>query len=65
MTVEDAGRFLDFGRAKAYQEASRFLATGGAEGLPVVRFGRSLRVPTAALLRLLDLDGTGDRAAAG
>ena len=56
MTVEDGGRFLGFGRAKAYQEANRYLATDGAEGLPVVRFGRTLRVPTAALLRLVGID---------
>jgi hypothetical protein len=59
LTVEDAGRLLNFGRAKSYQEASRYLATDGAEGLPVVAFGRSLRVPTAALLKLLGIESGG------
>jgi hypothetical protein len=30
----------------------RFLDTGGREGLPAVRIGRSVRVPTAALEQL-------------
>jgi hypothetical protein len=54
--VEEAGRFLGFARAKAYAEAARYERTGGREGLPVVRFGRSLRVPTLALRRLVGLD---------
>ena len=57
LAVEEAGRFLGFGRAKSYEEARRFLATG-EQGLPCVRFGRSIRVPTAALLRLLAVDDT-------
>jgi hypothetical protein len=54
--VEEAGELLGFGRAKSYQEAARYIATDGAEGLPVMRFGRTLRVPTAALVRMLGLD---------
>jgi hypothetical protein len=53
LDVETAGRYCGFGRAKAYAEAQRYLATGGVEGMPVVRYGRTLRVPTAALLRQL------------
>lgn len=59
LTVEEAGAFLRLGRTKAYSEARRFLATNGTEGLPVVAFGRSLRVPTAALLRLLGIESNG------
>ncbi len=40
---------LRIGRTAAYQLAQRDLATGGAEGLHVVRVGRLLRVPRAAL----------------
>jgi hypothetical protein len=58
LRVEEAGELLDFSRSKAYAEANRYLATNGAEGLPVIRFGRTLRVPTAALLRLLGKEST-------
>ena len=40
---------LRIGRTAAYQLAQRDLATGGGEGLHVVRVGRLLRVPRAAL----------------
>lgn len=56
ISVERAGRLWRLGRSKAYAEARRFLETGGREGLPVIRFGRSLRVPTARLLRMLGVD---------
>jgi excisionase family DNA binding protein len=53
LTVEEAARALRIGRSAAYEAARRWLETGGAEGLPVVRLGRRLRVPTHALDRLL------------
>lgn len=40
---------LRIGRTAAYELARRDLATGGSEGLRVVRVGRLLRVPRAAL----------------
>ena len=48
MSVEQAGRLLGLGRSKAY-EAAR---TGE---IPVLKFGRALRVPTAALRQMLQL----------
>lgn len=54
LTVEEAAAALRIGRSAAYELARRYRATGGRDGLPVVCFGRSLRVPRAALLRLLD-----------
>ena len=48
-TVEEAARVLRIGRTAAYQLARTWRATGGREGLPVVAFGRLLRVPRAAL----------------
>lgn len=57
LTVEEAARALRIGRSAAYEQARRYLATGGAEGLPVVRLGRVLRVPGQALARLLSTDG--------
>jgi hypothetical protein len=57
LAVERAGReFFGFSRAKSYSEAARYEATNGAAGLPVVRFGRSLRAVTAECCRLCGLD---------
>jgi excisionase family DNA binding protein len=49
LTVEEAARVVRIGRTSAYELARRFVETGGAEGLPVVRFGRLLRVPRCRL----------------
>lgn len=49
LSVPDAGRFLGLGRDAAYRAAR----TGQ---LPTLRFGKSVRVPTALLLRQLGLD---------
>lgn len=57
LTVEEAAVVLRIGRGAAYELARRFRVTGGREGLPVVTLGRLLRVPRAALLRLLDPPG--------
>lgn len=56
LTVEEAASALRIGRRLAYELAARYLATGGAEGLPVVRLGRCLRVPRVKLERLLAAD---------
>jgi excisionase family DNA binding protein len=53
LTVEEAARVLRIGRSAAYEQARKFIETGGAEGLPAVRLGRCVRVPRQALLRLL------------
>ena len=47
MTVEEAGHLLGIGRGLAYEAARR-------GELPVIRLGRRLLVPRAALLRLLE-----------
>lgn len=49
LTVEEAARVLRIGRTAAYALARMWRATHGREGLPVVLFGRLLRVPRAAL----------------
>lgn len=51
LRVEEAARLLRISRTSAYALANRWLATG-ADGLPAVRIGRSIRVPTVALERL-------------
>jgi len=48
-TVEEAAHVLRIGRTAAYELARVWRKTGGREGLPVVAFGRLLRVPRAAL----------------
>jgi hypothetical protein len=58
LTVEEAAAALRIGRRLAYEQAARYLATGGAEGLPVVRLGRCLRVPRAKLEALLAVEPT-------
>lgn len=61
LTVEEAAQLLRIGRSAAYEQARRFIASGGAEGLPAVRLGRSLRVPRQALSRMLAVsDKAGD-----
>jgi len=52
LTVEEAAALLRIGRTSAYELARRWLATSGREGLPVIRLGRTLRVPQAAIERL-------------
>jgi hypothetical protein len=51
LTVEQAATVLRIGRTVAYELARRYLATDGADGLPVLRIGKQLRVPRAHLER--------------
>ena len=54
LTVEEAAAILRIGRSCAYALARQYRATGGREGLPVIKLGRHLRVPRNGLARLLD-----------
>jgi excisionase family DNA binding protein len=56
LSIDEASVVLGIARASAYQAAQR-------GEIPVVRFGRRLRVPTAALRRMLDLDDEPQRTA--
>jgi hypothetical protein len=51
-TVEEAARVLRIGRTAAYEATQLWRATGGAEGLPVVKIGGALRVPRHQLEKL-------------
>ena len=53
LTVEEAARVLRIGRSLGYQLANRYLDSGGVDGLPVLRLGGVLRVPSFALRELI------------
>ena len=53
LTIAEAAAVLRVSRTTYYSEARRFEATGGEEGLPVIRVGHSLRVPKHALSQVL------------
>jgi excisionase family DNA binding protein len=53
ISIEEAGRFLGIGRSCAYGCAKR-------GEIPTIRLGRRLVVPTAALLRLLEIGARQD-----
>jgi hypothetical protein len=53
LTVEEAARVLRIGRTSAYALVRRYLATDGAEGVPVRRVGHLLRVPRCGLEELV------------
>ena len=63
LRIEQAQQLTQLGRSQLYEQTKRWRATGGKEGIPVVRFSRCLRIPTAALLRLAEVDPTADDAA--
>jgi excisionase family DNA binding protein len=50
LTVAEAADIMGIGRTYAYELVHRFVESGGAEGIPVVRIGRCWRVPHAELL---------------
>ena len=54
LRVEEAATVLRIGRSAAYEAVAVFQATGGAEGIPAIRIGRSVRVPKRALLRWIE-----------
>jgi excisionase family DNA binding protein len=47
-TVQEAADRLRISRTAAYVLVRRWLETGGSDGIPAVRIGRSIRVPAAA-----------------
>jgi len=55
LRMDQAQELTQLGRSQLYEQARRWRASGGREGIPNVRFGRCLRIPTAALLRLADV----------
>ena len=66
LRVEQAQELTQLGRSQLYEQTRLWRESGGKEGIPVVQFGRCLRIPTAALLRLalIELDPAGGSDAA-
>ena len=56
LRVDQAQELTQLGRTQLYAQTQLWGDTGGREGIPVVQFGRALRIPTAALLRLALID---------
>ncbi len=56
LRIEQVQELTQLGRSQVYELTRLWRDTDGAEGIPVVPFGRALRVPTAALLRMALID---------
>lgn len=56
LRVEQAQELTQLGRSQIYEQTRLWRETEGQEGIPVVRFGRCLRIPTAALLRMAHIE---------
>jgi len=54
LTVPEVMAYLRLGRTTVYAQARLYLATGGSEGIPCRRFGRSLRFPLDELAAFAD-----------
>ncbi len=54
LRVDEAAAVLRISRSRAYDEVAVYQRTGGAEGLPSIRIGRTLRVPKRALIAWID-----------
>jgi hypothetical protein len=65
LTVSQAASVLGIGRGTAYEQARRYVASRGAYGIPAIRIGGRLVVPTFALRAFLGMEGhTGNPAVA-
>ncbi|HVA08744.1 MAG TPA: hypothetical protein VNG12_18575 [Acidimicrobiales bacterium] len=51
--VEDAAKLLGISRGLGYEQANRYVETGGTDGIPALRFGRRLVCPTARIIAML------------
>lgn len=58
ITPEELWAILDgrLGRSSIYEGAREYLRTGGASGIPCIRSGRRLLLPTAAIRRWAMID---------
>jgi excisionase family DNA binding protein len=63
LRVDEAAKLLRISRSRAYDEVAAFQRSGGAEGIPSIRIGRSLRVPKRKLLAWIEAKLSGPDAA--
>ena len=56
LTVPEAAELLNLGRTAGYDQAHRYEATNGEDGLPVRRIGGRLRVPPKEFAEKYGLD---------
>jgi hypothetical protein len=56
LRIDQAQQLTQLGRSQIYELTRLWRTSGGKQGIPVVQFGRCLRIPTAALLRLADVE---------
>lgn len=54
LTVAQVQELTQLGRGLIYRLIEQYRATDGLEGIPAVRFGRSLRVPREQLREIAD-----------
>ncbi len=54
LTVAEVRRVLRISRTKTYEQANAYLETGGADGIPCVRVGTSLRFPRLLLEQYIE-----------
>jgi len=59
VTVLETAAVLRLGRNKVYDLVHQWHATSGAQGLRSVRVGRSVRIPSLAVLELLGMPPAG------
>ena len=66
LTVAEVMEIFPLGRSAVYELARRYVATGGAEGIPCQRFGRRLLFPVAQIEAVIGrpVDGALDTPAA-
>jgi len=65
LTVPEVMAYLRLGRTTVYSQARLYLATGGTDGIPCRRFGRSLRFPLDELAAFADQPARGHQTAQG
>ncbi|MGB2743143.1 MAG: helix-turn-helix domain-containing protein [Candidatus Microthrix parvicella] len=53
LTVPQVQELTQLSRGQVYRLIERYTETDGAEGIPSVRFGRCLRVPSHTLLTVV------------
>ncbi len=56
LKIKQVQELTQLSRTQVYALVGRYRDTDGGEGMPVTEFGRNLRVPKAALMRMALVD---------